>query len=392
MALKQWWDVPYTAADCMKGHVTFNNMIDYIKHSACTDFKIYSTCTSGGQAFRFTQAGTLSQMYGGTTGDLQIIANETNTYPFIKLLGDSDAEIQVKLDKFFWFYVNAIKTVRFGRDSNDCQIKGGDNTIRALSLWANTIDAFPYIKLTGGGKIELRYANADDIAFYEQANERFKFEEHQIDFNADRAIYINDDETCIGHGAGDGAAGTNNTFIGHDAGSAGVTNSNNTAIGYEACKSLLGGAKNVGLGADALASITTGNENMGIGFYTLYTLTTGTGNVAIGHRAGRSAANNLDKCIYLGYEAGLNNAASNRLYINNSSNAFSLIYGEFDNDAVKFGDGAGGWNIQFMQSRIHMLETTTPGAIVDYGAIYCKADNKLYFQDGAGAEHEVAFV
>jgi hypothetical protein len=37
-------------------------------------------------------------------------------------------------------------------------------------------------------------------------------------------------------------------------------------------------------------------------------------------------------------------------------------------------------------------ETTTPTAVTDYGKIYTKSDNKLYFQDGAGTEHEIAFV
>ena len=37
-------------------------------------------------------------------------------------------------------------------------------------------------------------------------------------------------------------------------------------------------------------------------------------------------------------------------------------------------------------------ETTTPTADTDYGKVYCKADNKLYFQDGAGAEHEVSLA
>jgi len=37
-------------------------------------------------------------------------------------------------------------------------------------------------------------------------------------------------------------------------------------------------------------------------------------------------------------------------------------------------------------------ETTTPTADTNYGKIYCKADNKLYFQDGAGVEHEIQFV
>ena len=39
-----------------------------------------------------------------------------------------------------------------------------------------------------------------------------------------------------------------------------------------------------------------------------------------------------------------------------------------------------------------MTETTTPTADADHAKIYAKADNKLYFQDGAGIEHEVALV
>ena len=41
---------------------------------------------------------------------------------------------------------------------------------------------------------------------------------------------------------------------------------------------------------------------------------------------------------------------------------------------------------------IALKETTTPTAVTDYGRIYCKNDNKLYFQDGAGTEHEISFA
>lgn len=34
-------------------------------------------------------------------------------------------------------------------------------------------------------------------------------------------------------------------------------------------------------------------------------------------------------------------------------------------------------------------ETSTPTADANYGKIYCKNDNRLYFQDGAGVEHAV---
>jgi len=39
-----------------------------------------------------------------------------------------------------------------------------------------------------------------------------------------------------------------------------------------------------------------------------------------------------------------------------------------------------------------LKETTTPTAVADWGAIYTKADNNLYFQDGAGTEHTVTIV
>lgn len=39
-----------------------------------------------------------------------------------------------------------------------------------------------------------------------------------------------------------------------------------------------------------------------------------------------------------------------------------------------------------------LKETTTPTADANYGKIYTKNDDKLYFQDGAGAEHEISLV
>ncbi len=41
---------------------------------------------------------------------------------------------------------------------------------------------------------------------------------------------------------------------------------------------------------------------------------------------------------------------------------------------------------------ICIAEITTPTADTNYGKIYCKNDDKLYFQDGAGVEHALAFA
>lgn len=67
-------------------------------------------------------------------------------------------------------------------------------------------------------------------------NEVFKFGgDNNIDFDGDRAIMIDDDETYIGHGAGDGiTTGESNTLIGHDAGNSLTTEDACVMLGYEA--------------------------------------------------------------------------------------------------------------------------------------------------------------
>lgn len=41
---------------------------------------------------------------------------------------------------------------------------------------------------------------------------------------------------------------------------------------------------------------------------------------------------------------------------------------------------------------LELHEITTPTATANRGKLYTKADNKVYFQDGDGTEHEIAFV
>ena len=43
------------------------------------------------------------------------------------------------------------------------------------------------------------------------------------------------------------------------------------------------------------------------------------------------------------------------------------------------------------QSSLCLKETTTPISEANFGKIYTKSDNNLYFQDGAGAENSISF-
>ena len=72
-----------------------------------------------------------------------------------------------------------------------------------------------------------------------------------------------------------------------------------------------------------------------------------------------------------------------------------LIFADAGNDNVTINATAVSANYDLMLAGDGVLglkETTTPTADTNYGKIYTKTDNKLYFQDGAGVEHEIAFV
>jgi len=70
------------------------------------------------------------------------------------------------------------------------------------------------------------------------------------------------------------------------------------------------------------------------------------------------------------------------LYPNGTGNVNILGTSVSDNyDLALLGDGT-----------LCLKETSTPTADTNYGKVYCKNDNKLYFQDGAGTEHEIAFI
>jgi len=78
------------------------------------------------------------------------------------------------------------------------------------------------------------------------------------------------------------------------------------------------------------------------------------------------------------------NDANPRLYMCGSNeniqiNSSSALSSHFD--LALMGDGV-----------LCLKESATPTADTNYGKVYCKNDNKLYFQDGAGTEHEIAFT
>ena len=177
----------------------------------------------------------------------------------------------------------------------------------------------------------------------------------------------------------------NNAFVGKSAGAKNTTGSYNTANGSQALYSNTTGNQNTAIGLNALYSNTTGSYNTAIGLNAGRTITTGSSNTFVGSGAGftgqlATAANSMA----LGN--GAVTTASNQVVIGNDAITQTLLRG---NVGIGLTPTANMVGLSIEQGCVTLKERATPTADAGYGKIYCKSDNKLYFQDGAGVEHAI---
>jgi hypothetical protein len=166
------------------------------------------------------------------------------------------------------------------------------------------------------------------------------------------------DNTAVGYRALWLATGINNTAMGARALSANSAAHGGSAFGLEALKANTTGNFNTAMGFAALTFNTTGTENTSLGDVAGYYNTTGSNNTFIGAGAGfggvlssartgssnntmigafagnNAITTNSSGNVFLGYQAGLNEAGSNFLYIDNKggSATTALVYGKFNAD------------------------------------------------------------
>ncbi len=152
-------------------------------------------------------------------------------------------------------------------------------------------DTLPKISL--GNDSLLISSNA--FHFYLEGTERMKFSGQKLSFlNNRNNIYLGN--------TGTGSQDNYNVFIGDGSGNSNDWGDYNVFIGH----------------------------NSGYNNATILG-----GNVFIGHEAAYNCSNG-DRNIFIGYQAGYNETGSNKLYIENTNSSSPLIYGEFDNDYLKF--------------------------------------------------------
>lgn len=104
--------------------------------------------------------------------------------------------------------------------------------------------------------------------------------------------------------------GTDNFFIGQNAGNFSLTGATNVGVGVNCLDSLTTGRRNVGIGMDALAACTEGDENVAIGQESLTRLTT------------------ADRCFGLGWRAATNITTGNGNLAIGKEALYSMVSGQ----------------------------------------------------------------
>ncbi|MEX0981596.1 MAG: tail fiber domain-containing protein [Bacteroidales bacterium] len=153
----------------------------------------------------------------------------------------------------------------------------------------------------------------------------------------------------LGRSAGEHVtSGEGNIFVGEFAGRQSAESSGNIAIGNSA-GSKIGNSNNVMIGTGA------GSNNV-----------SGASNVLIGANAGLNSAGSRN--VFIGSFAGYEEEGNDKLYIDNSSSSNPLIFGDFNNDLLKF-NAEVGINADPGNYRLRVEETRPSHS---YAAIFAK--------------------
>lgn len=137
------------------------------------------------------------------------------------------------------------------------------------------------------------------------------------------------------NGLSDATTNTHSVFIGSNSGISDDGSNYNAAIGENALYENISGQYNGSLGYKAAYNNTSGDRNLSIGAYSMYNNATGSHNTALGIDAGKgSSGASFSDCVFVGFQAGMNNVNDNKLFIDNSNTSSPLIGGDFSSNQV----------------------------------------------------------
>jgi hypothetical protein len=145
------------------------------------------------------------------------------------------------------------------------------------------------------------------------------------------------DNSFFGNSAGKNLKnGNGNSIFGSRAAFFDTLSYRNSYFGESVAEDLISGNSNSFFGAWSGKEKTSGQNNSFLGFRAGENNAAGSNNVFLGSYSGQNNAGSGN--VFIGYDAGSDMTGSDKLVIENSSAGLSgaLIYGEFDNDELRF--------------------------------------------------------
>ncbi|MCF8298785.1 MAG: tail fiber domain-containing protein [Saprospiraceae bacterium] len=204
-----------------------------------------------------------------------------------------------------------------------------DNTTAASSAMLD-------VKSTSKGVLIPRMTTAQRTAISSPANGLLVYDETTLSFwfydssNSGWAELVSSPTI---NDLSDGINTAYSIFLGTEAGINDNANGNyNSGFGFRSLQNNISGTNNTALGSYSSNSNVTGTDNTSVGISANGLNVAGNNNTAVGAFAGQASSNS--GCVFLGNQAGKNNASDNKLYIDNSSTISPLIGGDFSTNQV----------------------------------------------------------
>lgn len=293
------------------------------------------------KAFDFVGAGVnASELNGvvtitvpGGSGDMMIGSAITNSTPGSVLFADGSSNLGEDNTNFFWDDTN--NRLGLGTASPNEQLE-----ITKNFRMPATASASVGVIMRGGTRFLHSFGTNNIFLGINAGNFSTTGSGSNIGIglNALAGVGIGHFNVAMGSNAGQGVStGNSNTLVGMQTGRDVTTGSNNSAFGDGALYGAnvdVTGDNNVAIGQTAMYGAGNGSDNVAVGMGAGLNLESGNGNVLLGAQAGGDALVNGSGNIFIGNAAGLNESGSNKLYIENSSSSSPLIYGDFATNIV----------------------------------------------------------
>jgi len=140
----------------------------------CADGSVIQFLNNTTQMFKFNKQGGNNYIEGGSAGNLNIQGTDDKLWPLITLYDSSHIDINASGNVYIKSKDTQIAKFYLSGSDNSV-IEGRSNSTGDLYIHANSTDMIPWLRMFGGGSVEINYGTGNDFRIDENGVQAFKF-------------------------------------------------------------------------------------------------------------------------------------------------------------------------------------------------------------------------